>query len=69
MFRTAWTPLGAGNHSGTLATRSEIWVDGHSLSDDWYLPDGFASNFFLEGAPQDGSAGTANISYSVTIGS
>ena len=35
-------------------------------SGGWYVPLGFSSDYFSEGAPDNGSAGAASITYEVT---
>jgi hypothetical protein len=70
-FRTAPTPLGPDSHSGVLATHSVTWLGPvyNTSASGWYVPLGFSSDYFSDGAPDDGSAGAATVSYSVTRGS
>ncbi|HEY2896395.1 MAG TPA: Ig-like domain-containing protein [Gemmatimonadaceae bacterium] len=66
-FRTAPTPLGSGSHSASLATHSVDWLGpNYAGASGWYVPLGFSSDYFSDGAPDDGSLGAATISYSVT---
>ena len=68
-FRTAPTALGSGSHSASLATHSVEWLGpNYAGGTGWYVPLGFSSDYFSDGAPDDGSLGTATISYSVTSG-
>lgn len=66
-FRTAPTPLTPGTGSGSLATHSANWLGAnYQGATDWYVPLGFSTDYFSEGAPDDGSAGSATLtSYSV----
>ncbi len=69
-FRTAPTPLASASHSGSLAMHSVTWLGPNYLAaTGWYVPLGFSSDYFSDGAPDDGSAGTPTVSYSVTRGS
>jgi hypothetical protein len=70
-FRTAPTPLGPDTHSGVLATHSVDWLGPvyNTTAAGWYVPLGFSSDYFGDGAADDGSSGTATVSYSVTRGS
>jgi len=69
-FRTAPTPLAPGTGSGSLATHSVNWMGpNYVAATGWYVPLGFSSDYFSDGAPDDGSAGTATVTYSVTRGS
>jgi hypothetical protein len=42
-----------------------LWF-GSATGVGWYVPLGFSSDYFSEGTPDDGSAGSLTISYSVT---
>lgn len=70
-FRTAPAPLGPDSHSGVLATHSVDWLgpNYNAGATGWYVPLGFSSDYFSDGAADDGSIGNATISYSVTRGS
>ena len=67
-FRTAPAPLGSDSHSGVLATHSVNWLGPvyNTEASGWYVPLGFSSDYFGDGAADDGSLGTATISYSLT---
>jgi len=68
-FRTASTPLDSASHSASLATHSVAWLgSNYAGATGWYVPLGFSSDYFSDGAADDGSIGTAMISYSVTRG-
>ena len=69
-FRTVPQPLNVDPHSGSLATHSVDWLGpNYTGATGWYVPLGFSSDYFSDGAPDDGSAGTSTISYSLTGGS
>lgn len=67
-FRTAPTLLTPGTGSGALATHSADWLGAnYQTATGWYVPLGFSSDYFSDGAADDGSTGTATLtSYSVS---
>jgi hypothetical protein len=66
-FRTAPEPLNLNVHSASLATHSVLWLGpNYTGATGWYVPLGFSSDYFSDGAPDDGSAGTSTISFSLT---
>ena len=66
-FRTASTPVGPDSHSSSLATHSVEWLGpNYAGASGWYVPLGFSSDYFSDGAPDDGSLGTVAITYAVT---
>lgn len=66
-FRTAPTLLAPGTGSGSLAMHSVTWLGPNYLAaTGWYVPLGFSSDYFGDGAPDDGSAGTATVNYSIS---
>jgi hypothetical protein len=68
-FRTAWTPLDSTTHSQPLATHSVGWLKPNYFgATSWYVPLGFSSDYFSDGAPDDGSAGSVSVSYSLARG-
>lgn len=70
-FRTQSTPLDTVTHSQPLATHSASWLGGNYTNGavSWYVPLGFSSDYFSDGAPDDGSAGAVSVTYSVARGS
>jgi hypothetical protein len=69
-FRTASTPLDS-TRSDSLATHSVTWLTPNytTAANRWYVPLGFSSDYFGEGAADDGSTGAVRITYEVTAGS
>ncbi len=66
-FRTAPTALGSASASDSLATHSVDWLGpNYTAATGWYVPLGFSSDYFGEGAPDDGSLGIAKVTYSVS---
>ena len=68
-FRTTAEPLDSASHSESLTTHSPNWMGGGSASVGLYVPVGFSTDYFGEGAPDDGTTGTASITVSVAQGS
>jgi Bacterial Ig-like domain (group 2) len=69
-FRTAWTPLDTATHAQPLATHSAVWLgpNYNAGATSWYVPLGFSTDYFSNGAPDDGSAGTVSVTYSIARG-
>ena len=68
-FRTAPTPFDSAAHSSSLATHSATWMTANYLAATrWYVPLGFSSDYFGDGAADDGSTGAVQITYEVTAG-
>ncbi len=61
---TSEFPVDTGTVQATLAVHSITWLTAHYFSDNgWYGPLGFSGDFFSDGAPDDGTAGTATVRY------
>lgn len=69
-FRTQSTPFDTVTRTQPLATHSSIWLGGNynSGAGGWYVPLGFSTDYFSNGAPDDGSAGSVTVTYSVARG-